>query len=224
MLSIAAVVVIGTIIGVANSGSPGPTSVTHFDYAHYFSAEANLEKSESVVLAEYTSEVDFARPIISPVTNEAVGYVDGVFRKYKILESFMGNGVVGESIYVASGHEVGLDRPQGPVTIESDSVSPKRGDSYVLFLVSRDTRETDPPMVGDTHWVHPGEPGIAQLVDGKLRFLATEPYWDAVESLGMLPAVPGSAAPFTMTLDELRDLKNRPAPVDTVATEIPDGE
>jgi len=220
----AVVLVLGWFMATVISTFIGNSSGSTNHLMHYFDVESRLNSSDAVVKVEYIDEEEYSRPIILPVTNEVVGQNYGVFREYKILESFMGDFEAGETIYVASSYELLVSRPQVDANDKPRVVFPITGETYVLFLYSSLTRETDPPKIGDTRWSRRGQPTIAQLIEDKLWFMADSTYVDAVEARNEQPGVPGSAAPFTMTLEELRELKNRPVPVDIAATKFPDGE
>jgi hypothetical protein len=221
---LAVVLVLGWFMATVISSFSGISSGAIIDYLHYFTVEARLNSSDSVVHAIYIGEEEYSRPITKLVTDKVVGQNYTVLREYKILEAFVGGGEVGETIYVDSAYELLRAGPEGDDVSGSETVTRTIGDAYVLFLNTHPASEDDPPKIGDTHRRQSGQPHIAQLVDGKLRFLADSIYLEAVGARNEQPAVPGSAAPFTMTIDELRELKNRPAPVDTAPTVIADGE
>ena len=80
-------------------------------------------------------------------------------------------------------------------------VSLDSGEQYVLFLINRGALEEYPSEYGDTLWVRPGEPGIAQMdSNGRLTFIATDRYKETIEEEG-LERASSSDAPFELTKD-----------------------
>ena len=78
-------------------------------------------------------------------------------------------------------------------------------EDYVLFLNGIARQEGYPSQDGDTLWVRPGEPGVAQLdAAGRLTFIATDRYKNTMEAEG-LETVEGSDAPFEMTKEDITE-------------------
>ena len=186
-----------TMMGAAG-GSAG-------SWNDYRAADALLAGSGEVVLATYLDEESHEIPTVTTDGGVVVGSVTETYQRFRVVESWKGDAVVGQDLYVvtSAGYKTALAEG-GSETYEYDSISLTAGEDYVMFLHGRSRPDGYPAQYGDIIWTRPGEPAVAEVDDaGRLTFIATARYKDTVDGEGM-ERVPGSDAPFEMTKEDIK--------------------
>ena len=179
-----------------------PTSGGLGSWRDFRDGASLVENSERIVLATYLSESTYERPTVTTNDGKVIGSVTEIFRKFRVDESLKGDASVGDTQYMVFTKSVKTARDDGGSDrLEYDQVSLDSGEQYVLFLINRGALEEYPSEYGDTLWVRPGEPGIAQMdSNGRLTFIATDRYKETIEEEG-LERASSSDAPFELTKD-----------------------
>ena len=181
-----------------------PTSGGHGSWRDFRDGASLVANSERIVLATYLNESTHERSTVTTDDGEVVGSVTEIFRKFRVDESLKGDAGVGDTQYVVFTKSVKTARDGGGSDrLKYDQVSLDSDEQYVLFLMSRGALEGYPSEYGDTLWVRPGEPGIAQMdSNGRLTFIATDRYKETIEEEG-LERVSSSDAPFELTKEDI---------------------
>lgn len=168
-------------------------------------AETLVEGSDRILIAKY---VDDRKENILKGTDadgESKGSISERFRQFTVVEVLKGAGSADDTLYVVTTESSTLRFADGKSSDSDYEVLGLKGDvDYVLFLEGVDRPDGYPSDYGDVLWTSPGEPNIAEIgVDGKLSFLATQVYQDMIADAG-LTHVPGSAAPFELTMADIK--------------------
>ena len=170
----------------------------------YRSAEFLLAASERILVATYLDEETHEIPTVTADDGTVIGSVTERFRRFRIVEALKGDGESGDTVYAVTsvGYKTALSTG-GSESYTYHVLDLTADEDYVLFLDGRSKQEGYPSQYGDTLWTRPGEPAIAQLdAAGRLTFIATDKYKDAIEGEG-LERVAGSDAPFEMTKGDI---------------------
>lgn len=203
-IAVAAVLVVlaGGLLGsLLRSGSLSTSSGSESDWAYYIDLDSMIRDSDQIVVARLVDETPERVEIPSLVTEHPGVFRQDIIRSYEIVETLRGEPGSGEVIRVwntpsvfwpATGNTPARTDEWGDVTLE-------RGQTYLLFLFLAD-RE------GEAIWGHIGTPSIAHVSGEELRFLAPQRYFDKLAQRGIAPALADSAAPFDVTLSELRSV------------------
>ena len=159
-----------------------------------------LVASERILVATYLDEETHEIPTVTADDGTVVFSVMERFRRFRIVEALKGDGESGDIMYgvTSVGHKTPWSAG-GSKSYTYGLPDLTADEDYVLFLEGRSKQEGYPSQYGDTLWMHPGEPAIAQLdAAGRLTFIATDRYKDNIEGKG-LELVTGSDAPFELT-------------------------
>ncbi len=211
--------IIGTVIAfgvlavlavvIAMVISPGAVGLgaTHKDWFVHVTAENVVEYSEKIVVARYADEAVYEIPEPSREYDEVQSHTD-VLRRFYVMESFKGDFKPGDSIYVGwSAGYTKLDRDTERRQFIPRVVAPlAQGEIYGLFLNLRHSRSRHPDDPDSRIWETPRGLGVA-LVDGQGRFsFQTDQFYrNALRDMGLKP-VPGSGAPFELTIHDVERL------------------
>ncbi|MBM3933182.1 MAG: hypothetical protein FJ319_02595 [SAR202 cluster bacterium] len=196
-------VLVGSVILVA-IGFGGNQSMG--TYEDVYSAEHLVAESDSIVLARFIDSTEFIKPNISQVDNVAHSWVQMLYRRMEVLESFKGDATAGEFFYEAATTGVrrddvafmGGDPPSEFVPLET-------GQEYVLFLKGGPVRTGYPEEFGDIMWSSASNLYVARLEGNRLLFLASDRYKKSVDARG-LERPRDSAAPFELTKQSLSEV------------------
>ena len=181
-----------------------PAKGTSGDWLDYRDAGSLLAASERILEATYLDEETHEIPTVTADDGTVVGSVTERFRRFRIVEALKGDGESGDIMYVVTsvGYKTALSGG-GSKSYTYDVLHLTADEDYVLFLNGIARQEGYPSQYGDTLWVRPGEPGVAQLdAAGRLAFIATDRYKNTMEA-GGLETVEGSDAPFEMTKENI---------------------
>ena len=203
-LAVGVPVLAAALAGIFFAYSFMPTSGGLGSWRDFRDGASLVANSERIVLATYLSESTYERPTVTTDDGDVIGSVTEIFRQFRVDESLKGDAGVGDTQYAVSTAWVKSARDYGGFDrLEYDQVLLGSGEQYVLFLISRGTLEGYPSEYGDTLWVRPGEPGIAEMdASGRLTFIATDRYKETIEEEG-LERVSSSDAPFELTKGEI---------------------
>ena len=180
---------------------------SHGSWLIHIEAETLVESSDRIVVATY---VDGRTESISKgddAEGNSKGSITERFRRFTIVEVLKGEGASGDTLHVVATEGNTLRFADGKRMENEYGVADlKTGDEYVLFVEGRSRPAGYPSGYGDVLWISPGEPNLAKVdADGRLTFLATDVYRDLVDEGGLTP-VSGSAAPFELTKEGIKQL------------------
>ena len=170
-------------------------------------ADTLVAGSDRIVVAKYVD--DRTETISKGAASDGVskGSVNERFRKFTVVEVLKGSGGAGAEIYLVTTDSSTFNFGGGKSKDSSyELLELTEGTNYVLFLEGISRPEGYSSEYGDVLWASPGEPYLAQVdADGRWTFLATDVYENLVSEGGLTP-VRGSAAPFELTKQQIKDL------------------
>jgi hypothetical protein len=172
------------------------------DWPDYFTANDLVKASDLIVVAQFVDEVEERVEVESPVTENSGVFREDVIRTYRVLEIIKGDVPKDADIQVWRTRGIYNTRSSEIDRSQSFDLRPAEKDkTYVLFLILAD-RE------GEPIWGNTGHPELAELEGEKLTFVATPRYLESIIEHGYTRARSDSAAPFEVTLSEIKDLAN----------------
>ncbi len=193
---------------IAMAISPGAVGLggTHKDWFVHVTAENLVEYSEQIVLARYIDEAGYEFPARFP-DNVVQSHKD-VFRRFQVVESLKGDFEPGEEVYV--GWNAGYTKVDPETELRQfipRAVEPlPQGEIYGLFLNLRHSRSRHPNDAETRVWETPDGLGVALVDDqGRFSFQTDRYYRNALKDMGLKP-VPGSGAPFELTIHDVERL------------------
>ena len=180
----------------------------------YVLAKPLVDGSELIIMATYLDSTTHKIPVVSPVDGKAHYSLTEVYRRFKVVNSLKGDFKADEDIHVVwtAGYSKDTDGDAGGDVefVPYSTVSLESGQEYIVFLYSLPRTPGYPKEYGSVVWTIPGEPGVAVVnKEGMLLFQASERYKDQVDEGGyQRPA--GSAAPFELSMDDLKEMITAP--------------
>jgi hypothetical protein len=174
----------------------GTVSDSAGEWPDYFSISELVEDSDAIVVARFVDEEREVVELRSPTVSTSGATRTDLIRSYEVVETIKGNGI-GSEVRVWSSE--GIEDVEGIRSQGFDVAGVEPDTLYVLFL-KRFAREREPI------WGRTGEPELAEIIDGDLRFISSDRYVHEAEERGLDMATSASRAPFAVTLDELRML------------------
>ena len=175
-------------------GDSGEETISAF----YATPEHLIGDSTLRVLGEFIGEQLMRAKAKSSVVEHTGIFNEAVIRTFRVVEVIKGDAKAGQELRV--GFSRGFEDTNLPQRSQVETVRAiEKGKIYALFLVPYGGTWPIPIMV------ETGEPGIAELVGTSLSFRASDKYKDAL-TRNRFSSVPGSDAPFSLTLVELRAL------------------
>ncbi len=166
-----------------------------------------VEASDRILVARYIDDRTETISKGSAPDGASKGSLTERFRKFPVVEVLKGNISAGDEVYLVSTDGSVLNTADGNSKSSNyDVIGLTGGSEYVLFLREISRPSGYPTEYGDTLWASPGEPYVAEMDSaGRLEFLATNIYTGLISEGGLTP-VRGSAAPFELTKQQIKDL------------------
>ncbi len=161
-----------------------------------------IETSDRVLVARFLDSRLQNIQLINSVTGAIEGDIDVLFRQFEVFDTFKGTSDSGDLLWIAFEPGRSGELVDGEGTVKSFD----EGKTYVLFLKGRLRPLEYPTEFGPVLWTGNGEPSFAELIGDQLEFRAERPYLDLLLQDGVSLPNPLSVAPFSLTLDETRDL------------------
>ena len=160
-----------------------------------------IATSDRIVLAQFVESRQETVQLVDSDSGALAGETEILFRQFEISETVKGTTDPGDLLWVA------FDAGRGGelVNREGDVRDFGGSNTYVLFLKGRLRPLEYPPEFGSVLWTGNGEPAFAELVGNGLEFRAERQYLDLLRQEERNLPDRLSAAPFTLTLDELRE-------------------
>jgi len=182
----------------ADNRSPAQSEA---DYGDSASLADLMLKSDLVVRATLIRERAESKEFKAPTGGAVYSRVDLV-RTFAVLQVLSGDLAESqiETRATVSGAFVGSSNGHRATT-EASAPALAVGGEFVLFL-ERLTPSDEPAF-----WAQPGEPGVARLVGGELRFIGTARYRSSLAGRGVQMPVADSDAPFAANLDDIARLR-----------------
>ncbi len=169
-----------------------------------WTAAADLvETSDRVLVAKLVDSRQESIQLVDSVSGAIAGETTVLFRQFEVFESIKGTSDPEDRLWVA----FEADSPGELVDGEGSVRDFRESETYVLFLKGRLRPLEYPPEFGAVLWTGNGEPAFAELVGDVLEFRAERPYLDLLAREGRALPNPNSASPFTITLEEVKDLR-----------------
>ncbi|MBM3935035.1 MAG: hypothetical protein FJ319_12175 [SAR202 cluster bacterium] len=199
LATVAAMAAVVAVASIAVLSWLGFISFKGHDWVHFYTADSLVGSSNTIIVGRLLYEQRITA--VPEDENDAAASSSDtfVYAKFDVLESLKGPLAAGDAIFTVTkeGSTGGFfNRWHETVQLENNTV-------YVLFLQPEERVPGHPAEYGDVVWSASGEPGIAELVDGRLRFLAVHSYTDDVAKRGLTRPWDQSAAPFDLTQTQL---------------------
>ena len=195
------------IIGLLWASEPLGLRVTHRDWFVPVDADSLVHFSDHIVIARYLDEAFFKTPNPPHVPSDSPTSLIDVYRRFEVAESLKGNFGPGDTVLVgwSAGYYRRNEKEEGQfVPREAGVFSP--GETYVLFLTRYRGRRPPDLVPGPRIWQTRDGLGVARTdSQGRLSFETNTYYRAALKDMGLKP-VPGSGAPFELTIDGIREL------------------
>lgn len=166
------------------------------------SAAGLVETSDRIIAARFLEETveTFEDPDTS--SNTVPGEVTVHYRHFEVIETYKGTTDREDRLWVA--FEPGA---AGELVNGSGDVQEFRdGQTYILFLKGRLRPLSYSTDFGPVLWTGNGQPSFAELRGDQLHFWADRIYLNMIVADGDPLPSPLSAAPFTLTVDELETM------------------
>ena len=207
LITLGILMALGGLIGVLVNPEWVGLAGTHKDWFVHVAADTLVEYSEHIVVARYQDEAVREIPNSSPYPDSPTSFTD-VYRRFEVIESLKGNFEPGHTVYVgwAVGHTIVNEETGQPEFRSREVPDVSEGADYALFLNPSWSRLRHPDDREINIWQTPRGLNVA-LVDaqGRLSFHVDGYYRAALKDLGFKP-VPGSGAPFELTINDVREL------------------
>ena len=198
---------LGIVAGVVVVPSMMSGGGTVASWLIHVQADTLVEGSDRILVARFVDDRTETIDKGTAADGTLTGSVTERFRRFTVMEVLKGPGTVGDEVYLATTDRSMYNFGGGDSSnTEYDVVQLTQGTDYVLFVQGVDPPEGYPATYGETLWISPGEPYLAEMdTRGRLTFIATAIYADLLSEGGLEP-VPGSAAPFELTKDQIKQL------------------
>ena len=169
-----------------------------------------VEGSDRILVARYVDDRTDTMSKGTASDGLSKGSVTERFRKFTVVEVLKGSGVAGDEVHLVTTDSSTFRFGGGKSSDRNYEVLELTNSTdYVLFLEGVDRPDGYPSEYGAVLWTSPGEPYLAEMdSDGRLTFMATEVYGGLISEGGLTP-VRGSAAPFELTKQQIKDLVAR---------------
>lgn len=179
-------------------------SGSHSDWFVQVEADPLVQFTDRIVVARYAEKTRYAPKSPASPAESSVTFVD-VYRGFEVVESLKGDFEAGDTAYVKwfDGH-FRRNENGDPQFIGHSEVPLTPGETYVLFL--NRNRGRRPPDLDITMGIwRPSNGLVAARIDanGRLSFQTTRHHRAALKDMSLKP-VPGSGAPFELTIDDIR--------------------
>ena len=171
---------------------------------NWTSADDLIDTSDRIVVAAFAESKIETVQLVNETNSEITGELDVLFRKFEVAESYKGTSDSGDALWIAFEPGVVGELVDGTGSV----VGFESGKTYALFLKGRLRPIEYPADIGGVLWTGNGEPSFAELQGDVLRFVAERPYLDLLARENQTLPDPLSAAPFALTLTELREATN----------------
>ena len=198
---------IGILAGIVFVPQMMSTGGTVASWLVHVQADTLVETSDRILVAQFLDDRTEVLDKGTAPDGTHKGSITERYRRFTVVEVIKGEGSVGDEVYLATTDRSSYNYGDGvPSNTEYDVVELTTGTDYVLFVRGVNRPKGHPAAYGEKLWISPGEPYLAEVDErGRLTFLATDVYADIL-SQGDFEPVPGSAAPFELTKDQIRKL------------------
>jgi hypothetical protein len=163
-------------------------------------AEDMVSSSDRIISARYLQGV--LATVRESVDNAPGPESQLLYRQFQVIDTFKGTTEANDTLWVAFEPGAAGELVNGNGGVEEFAV----GETYLLFLKGRLKPLYYPSEYGAVLWTGNGQPSIAQLEGEQLTFLAVRPYLSLLERENASRPAPESAAPFALTLPQLREM------------------
>lgn len=199
--------IIGILAGIVAVPKMTSTGGTVASWLVHVQADTLVANSDRILVAQFLDDRNEVLDKGTAPDGTHRGSITERYRRFTVVEVLKGEGSVGDEVYLATTDRSSYNYGDGVSSNnEYDVVELTSGKNYVLFVQGVDRPEGHPAAYGGELWISPGEPYLAEVDErGRLTFLATDVYADIL-SQGDLEPVPGSAAPFELTKDQIGTL------------------
>lgn len=170
---------------------------------NWVAAEDLIDTSDRIISARFLEEQQVTFDQVDSTNSEVIGEITLLYRNFEVVESFKGTSDAEDTLWVAFEPGSAGELVDGQGSAQRFNTS----STYVLFLKGRLRPFEYPSEFGAALWTGNGEPSFAELQSDRLTFFAERVYLDLLREQRTLPD-PLSAAPFELTLQQLRQQTN----------------
>ncbi len=159
-----------------------------------------FETSDRIIAAQFIESTLETVQLIDSVTGAIAGETEVLFRQFEVSDSLKGTADADDLLWIAFAPGKAGELLDGLGSVKEFVGGP----TYLLFLKGRLRPLEYPVEFGAVLWTGNGEPSFAEIFGERLLFRAEGAYVDLIQRDGRTLPDPLSAAPFTLTLEEVR--------------------
>lgn len=167
-----------------------------------------MQSSERIVTAKYLDETMHEVPNAPNGDLQSTISFTYAYRRFEVIESIKGDFEPGDTVHVVweAGRTL-AGSSNGKLVFKSLEIgSPSPGEALALFLRRSTLKSTHLAIPWDQAWETPEGLNAARIDSlDRLSFETNQYYRNALDDMGLKP-VPGSGAPFELTIPEIRRL------------------